>query len=53
MSETTCGDCGLTFFYAPKNHQCETDADRERTAALLRGEGESWADECVRRVMAR
>ena len=48
---TTCEGCGLTYFYAPRFHECMSEDDRARRAGLLRGEGESWADECVRRVL--
>jgi hypothetical protein len=52
MDETTCDECGLTFLYNPKYHECETEESKALRADLLAGRGESWADECVRKVMS-
>lgn len=51
-TQTTCDECGLTYFYAPKYHECAHKSDPAMLAAVERARGESWADECVRRVMA-
>jgi len=38
---TTCPDCGLTYFYDPKHHECQTGP------VVLAGE--TWVEECMRK----
>lgn len=55
MDEHTCDECGATFYYAPKYHECRDAAELERDrAAFLSRSGryrETWAEECRRKVM--
>lgn len=44
---TTCDECGLTYFYAPRYHECAHKGDpalRAQAEALV---GSSWVDECM------
>jgi len=49
---TTCAECGLTYFYDPRHHECSTDTRSAAERAEDDRHAETWADECVRRVMA-
>ena len=42
MAKATCDECGLTYSYDPKYHEC---ADKGRPAP----EPESWVEECMRK----
>lgn len=42
---TTCDECGLTYFYAPKLHEC---ADKGKPAPRPM----SWVEESMRKVGA-
>ena len=46
-----CDECGQRFFYDPKYHECAHKGDPALLAHAEQVRGESWADECVRRVM--
>lgn len=48
----TCEHCMAVFYYDPRNHRCE--GEWEAMAGRLDNShaNESWADECVRKVMS-
>lgn len=48
---TTCDECGLTYSYAPRFHECAHKGDPAMRVAVERVQGEPWAEECRRRVM--
>jgi len=52
-----CDRCHADYFYAPASHRCPGEWEAECASAGAPAlapvdREESWADECVRRVMA-
>jgi hypothetical protein len=49
---TTCAQCGASFYYSPSAHRCAGEWAAMVTPLDHSHDHETWADECVRKVMA-
>lgn len=47
-----CDRCGADYFYAPTSHRCAGEWAAMVTPLPATDTSETWAEECVRRVMA-